>query len=163
MFQGPGALADPKAYRAIFFEETQDHLSDVEAILLKLTDESQHALVTDLKYYAFNEVTVAGHDVILARTGYTGEDGFELFLPNEGAASLWESVAQAGEEFGIVPCGLASRDSLRLEAGMPLYGNELSLERSPFDGCVFHVTARPASLTRSPATVTRSTPPRGDA
>ncbi|UUL76531.1 glycine cleavage system aminomethyltransferase GcvT [Pseudarthrobacter sp. Fe7] len=112
-----------------------------EAILLKLTDESQHALVTDLKYYAFNELTIAGQDVILARTGYTGEDGFELFLPNEGAASLWESVAQAGEEFGIVPCGLASRDSLRLEAGMPLYGNELSLERSPFDAGLGPVVA----------------------
>jgi aminomethyltransferase len=103
-----------------------------EAILLKLTAEPQHALVTGLKYYAFNEVTVAGHEVILARTGYTGEDGFELFVPNDGAAPLWASIAEAGAEFGIVPCGLASRDSLRLEAGMPLYGNELSLEGDPF-------------------------------
>ena len=112
-----------------------------EAILLKLTDEPQHALVTDLKYYAFNELTVAGHDVILARTGYTGEDGFELFVANNAAAPLWASVAEAGAEFGIVPCGLASRDSLRLEAGMPLYGNELSLERSPFDAGLGPVVA----------------------
>jgi aminomethyltransferase len=112
-----------------------------EAILLKLTDEAQHALVTDLKYYAFNELTVAGHDVILARTGYTGEDGFELFVANNAAAPLWASVAEAGAEFGIVPCGLASRDSLRLEAGMPLYGNELSLERSPFDAGLGAVVA----------------------
>ncbi|KQN86614.1 glycine cleavage system aminomethyltransferase GcvT [Arthrobacter sp. Leaf69] len=112
-----------------------------EAILLKLTDEAQHALVTDLKYYAFNELTVAGHDVILARTGYTGEDGFELFVANNAAAPLWASVAEAGAEFGIVPCGLASRDSLRLEAGMPLYGNELSLERSPFDAGLGPVVA----------------------
>ena len=112
-----------------------------EAILLKLTDEAQHALVIDLKYYAFNELTIAGHDVILARTGYTGEDGFELFIPNEDAADLWAKVAEAGEEFGIIPCGLASRDSLRLEAGMPLYGNELSLERSPFDAGLGPVVA----------------------
>jgi len=112
-----------------------------EAILLKLTDEAQHALVSDLKYYAFNELTIAGQDVILARTGYTGEDGFELFVPNDGAAPLWASVAEAGAEFGIVPCGLASRDSLRLEAGMPLYGNELSLERSPFDAGLGPVVA----------------------
>jgi aminomethyltransferase len=112
-----------------------------EAILLKLTDEARHALVTDLKYYAFNELTVAGHDVILARTGYTGEDGFELFVANNAAAPLWASVAEAGAEFGIVPCGLASRDSLRLEAGMPLYGNELSLERSPFDAGLGPVVA----------------------
>ena len=114
---------------------------EAEAILLKLTDEPQHALVTDLKYYAFNELTVAGHDVILARTGYTGEDGFELFVANNAAAPLWASVAEAGAEFGIVPCGLASRDSLRLEAGMPLYGNELSLERSPFDAGLGPVVA----------------------
>ena len=84
---------------------------------------------------------MAGHDVILARTGYTGEDGFELFVPNEAAAPLWASVAEAGAEFGIVPRGLASRDSLRLEAGMPLYGNELSLERSPFDAGLGPVVA----------------------
>ncbi|MGM9473852.1 glycine cleavage system aminomethyltransferase GcvT [Pseudarthrobacter sp. YS3] len=112
-----------------------------EAILLKLTAEAQHPLVTDLKYYAFNELTIAGHRVILASTGYTGEDGFELFIPNADAADLWAKVAEAGEEFGIIPCGLASRDSLRLEAGMPLYGNELSLERSPFDAGLGPVVA----------------------
>jgi aminomethyltransferase len=112
-----------------------------EAILLKITDPAQHGLVTGLKYYAFNELTVAGQDVLLARTGYTGEDGFELFLPNDGAASLWASVAEAGAELGIIPCGLAARDSLRLEAGMPLYGNELSLERSPFDAGLGPVVA----------------------
>jgi aminomethyltransferase len=105
---------------------------NAEAILLKLTDDAQHDLVTGLKYYAFTEVTVAGHDVILARTGYTGEDGFELFLPNEGAAALWASITEAGAGLDLIPCGLACRDSLRLEAGMPLYGNELSLEGNPF-------------------------------
>jgi aminomethyltransferase len=92
-------------------------------------------------YSAFTEHPGAAHDAILARTGYTGEDGFELFVANNAAAPLWASVAEAGAEFGIVPCGLASRDSLRLEAGMPLYGNELSLERSPFDAGLGPVVA----------------------
>lgn len=145
-------VAAALAERAANFDVTVDDVSaetslvavqgpKAEAILLKLTDPAQHPLVTDLKYYAFNELTIAGHDVILARTGYTGEDGFELFIPNADAADLWAKVAEAGEEFGIVPCGLASRDSLRLEAGMPLYGNELSLERSPFDAGLGPVVA----------------------
>ena len=70
---------------------------------------------------------------MLARTGYTGEDGFELFVPNENAVELWDKLAAAGEPFGMIPAGLASRDSLRLEAGMPLYGHELGLEITPFE------------------------------
>ncbi|MFD1214592.1 glycine cleavage system aminomethyltransferase GcvT [Arthrobacter sp. GCM10027362] len=105
---------------------------NAEAILLKLVSAEQAALVTELKYYAFNEVTVAGHDVVLARTGYTGEDGFELFIPNEEAVSLWAALSEAGEGLELLPCGLACRDSLRLEAGMPLYGNELSREGNPY-------------------------------
>jgi aminomethyltransferase len=105
---------------------------NAEQILLKLVAAEQSALVTELKYYAFNEVTVAGHDVMLARTGYTGEDGFELFVPNEDASSLWAALSDAGEGLELLPCGLACRDSLRLEAGMPLYGNELSREGNPY-------------------------------
>jgi aminomethyltransferase len=66
-------------------------------------------------------------NLLLARTGYTGEDGFEIYVPNADAPHLWESLLAAGEGHGLVPAGLAARDSLRLEAGMPLYGNELSL------------------------------------
>ena len=103
---------------------------NAEAILLQLVPAGQHALVTELKYYAAVEVgiTVNGtvQDLLLARTGYTGEDGFEIYVPNEGAAGLWESLLDAGAEHGLIPAGLACRDSLRLEAGMPLYGNELS-------------------------------------
>ncbi|MCG2624984.1 glycine cleavage system protein T, partial [Arthrobacter sp. I2-34] len=106
---------------------------NAEQILLKLVSAEQSALVTELKYYAFNEVSVAGHDVVLARTGYTGEDGFELFIPNGAASSLWAAISDAGEGLGLIPCGLACRDSLRLEAGMPLYGNELSLQVTPFE------------------------------
>lgn len=89
--------------------------------------------VRELKYYAWMPLTIAGVDLMLARTGYTGEDGFELYLPNVAAKRLWELLTSVGADYGLVPCGLASRDSLRLEAGMPLYGNELSLETTPFD------------------------------
>lgn len=91
------------------------------------------ALMEEMKYYAAAETKAAGFDIILARTGYTGEDGFELYTANENAVALWDALAKAGEAHGIVPCGLASRDSLRLEAGMPLYGNELSREVNPVE------------------------------
>jgi aminomethyltransferase len=86
-----------------------------------------------VKYYSGYRCTVAGQPVLLARTGYTGEDGFELFTASEGAESLWRALAAAGAGDGLVPAGLAARDTLRLEAGMPLYGNELSAEVTPFD------------------------------
>ncbi|WP_028279326.1 glycine cleavage system aminomethyltransferase GcvT [Arthrobacter sp. H5] len=104
-----------------------------EAILLAITAESQRQAVADLKYYAAVEVELAGLTVLLARTGYTGEDGFELFIGNQHAVQLWKAVAEAGADHGLAPCGLASRDSLRLEAGMPLYGHELALDTNPFE------------------------------
>jgi aminomethyltransferase len=96
------------------------------------------AAVTDadldgLKYYAGLPGTVAGVPALIARTGYTGEDGFELFVKPEHAVELWQALAKAGEGVGLVPCGLSCRDTLRLEAGMPLYGHELSLSLTPFD------------------------------
>jgi aminomethyltransferase len=101
-----------------------------QAILLELVPADQHALVTELKYYAAVEAGVAVNgsvqDLLIARTGYTGEDGFEIYIPNVDAPALWEALLAAGEEHGLIPAGLAARDSLRLEAGMPLYGNELS-------------------------------------
>ncbi|MFJ6538775.1 glycine cleavage system aminomethyltransferase GcvT [Paenarthrobacter sp. NPDC091711] len=107
-----------------------------EAILLRLVPADQHALVTELKYYAAVDVpfTFDGgtQDLLLARTGYTGEDGFEIFVANDSAAALWQAIAASANEGELIPAGLASRDSLRLEAGMPLYGNELSREGNPF-------------------------------
>ncbi len=107
-----------------------------EAILLRLVPAEQHALVTELKYYAAVEVpfTFDGgtQELLLARTGYTGEDGFEIFVGNDSAAALWQAIAEVAGEGELTPAGLASRDSLRLEAGMPLYGNELSREGNPF-------------------------------
>ena len=77
--------------------------------------------------------TVAGIECLVARTGYTGEDGFELFCDARRTPELWEALAAAGERHGARPCGLGARDTLRLEAGMPLYGNELSLDTNPFE------------------------------
>ncbi|WP_042167849.1 glycine cleavage system aminomethyltransferase GcvT [Streptomyces sp. NBRC 110035] len=98
-------------------------------ILRSLTD----ADLDNLKYYAGLPGTVAGVPALIARTGYTGEDGFELFVKPEHAVGLWQALTGAGEGAGLVPCGLSCRDTLRLEAGMPLYGNELSTSLTPFD------------------------------
>lgn len=105
-------------------------------ILLRLVPDDQRAAVEEMKYYAAGAVDLQfgdqAHRLLLARTGYTGEDGFEIYLPNDQAAALWEALLAAGNDLGLTPAGLACRDSLRLEAGMPLYGNELSLDVSPY-------------------------------
>ena len=107
-----------------------------EELLLRLVPAAQHSLVTGLGYYAAVEVPIlvagAGQELLLARTGYTGEDGFEIFVSNDDAAALWQAIVAIADDGELTPAGLASRDSLRLEAGMPLYGNELSLESDPF-------------------------------
>jgi aminomethyltransferase len=99
------------------------------AILKSLTD----ADLDGLKYYAGLPGTVAGVSALIARTGYTGEDGFELFVSPADAEALWQALTEAGKPFGLVPCGLSCRDTLRLEAGMPLYGHELTTALTPFD------------------------------
>jgi aminomethyltransferase len=107
-----------------------------QELLLRLVPAAQHALVTELKYYAAVSVPLlvggAGKELLLARTGYTGEDGFEIFVGNDDAPALWQSLIAVADDRELTPAGLASRDSLRLEAGMPLYGNELSLQGDPF-------------------------------
>ncbi|MCT1478522.1 glycine cleavage system aminomethyltransferase GcvT [Microbacterium sp. p3-SID336] len=87
--------------------------------------------LAEQKYYAWASASFAGQPLLLARTGYTGEDGFELLVPAALAVDLWDAVLAAGESHGLVPAGLAARDTLRLEAGMPLYGHELSLDTTP--------------------------------
>ena len=86
-----------------------------------------------LRYYAIAEGHVGGIPALVARTGYTGEDGFEVFVDNARAAELWDELMTAGERDGLAPIGLGARDTLRLEAGMPLYGNELDRETNPFE------------------------------
>ncbi|KJL44885.1 glycine cleavage system aminomethyltransferase GcvT [Microbacterium trichothecenolyticum] len=95
----------------------------------------------DLGYYAWSSGTFDGEALFVARTGYTGEDGFELLVPNGAAAALWDALLTAGEPRGLVPAGLAARDTLRLEAGMPLYGHELSLDIVPAQAGLGRVVA----------------------
>ncbi|MFC7406091.1 glycine cleavage system aminomethyltransferase GcvT [Georgenia alba] len=107
-------------------------------VLQPLTD----ANLDDLGYYRAVHATVADVPVLLARTGYTGETGYEISVPAPSAVALWEALARAGEPDGVLPCGLACRDTLRLEAGMPLYGNELTTATTPDDvglGRVVHI------------------------
>lgn len=98
-------------------------------ILAGLTD----ADLAGLKYYAGLPGTVAGVPALIARTGYTGEDGFELFVEPRHAEGLWQALMAAGASAGLVPAGLSCRDTLRMEAGMPLYGQELTTGLTPFD------------------------------
>lgn len=99
-----------------------------EEILRKLTDEAD---IPEGYYTAKFDRTVAGIPAIISRTGYTGEDGFELYVASADAPKLWETLLDAGKEEGLIPCGLGARDTLRLEAGMPLYGHEMNDEVSP--------------------------------
>jgi aminomethyltransferase len=104
-----------------------------EAIVSSLVPENQRETVRDLKYYAVTEATVGDIDVLLARTGYTGEDGFELYVPNAHAVALWRSLLAVTTAAGGSPAGLACRDTLRLEAGMALYGHELDKATNPYE------------------------------
>ncbi|GGP49799.1 glycine cleavage system aminomethyltransferase GcvT [Saccharothrix coeruleofusca] len=88
--------------------------------------------LAEVKYYASYPTTVADRPALLARTGYTGEDGFELFLDPADAPAVWRALLAAGAPHELKPAGLGCRDTLRLEAGMPLYGNELGVDRTPF-------------------------------
>jgi aminomethyltransferase len=108
-----------------------------EAIVAGLVaDDAQRAAVVALTYYAAVAADITAGDAtipaLVARTGYTGEDGFELFVDASSAPQLWRAAIAAGAPLGLVPAGLACRDSLRLEAGMPLYGNELDRTTTPY-------------------------------
>ncbi len=101
-------------------------------VLRKLTDRD----LDGIKNYWFAWGTVCGlHNTIIARTGYTGEDGFEIYVPSDVATSerVWNEVLEAGQEFGILPCGLGARNTLRLESAMALYGHEISDEINVFE------------------------------
>jgi aminomethyltransferase len=97
--------------------------------LQKLTDVN----LSQIKYYWFEDRTVSETPARIARTGYTGEDGFELYIRSEDAPRIWDEILAAGEEFDIKPCGLGARNTLRLESKMALYGHELSASINPFE------------------------------
>jgi aminomethyltransferase len=123
------------AFKAGVLDRTSDYAlvavqgPNAANILARVTDID----LEGVKYYASHSATVCGRPVLLARTGYTGEDGFETFCAPADAEPLWAGLTAAGEDQGLVPAGLAARDTLRLEAGMPLYGNELGRDMTPFD------------------------------
>jgi aminomethyltransferase len=89
--------------------------------------------LSGVRYYAFVDGSVAGVACIISRTGYTGEDGFELFCASEDAVTLWRALLEAGQGDGIRPAGLGARDTLRLEAGMRLYGNDMDTDTNPLE------------------------------
>lgn len=119
------------------FDATMEDVSDqyaliavqgpkAPAVVQRLTDTQ----LGEMKYYRFVDGTVAGVPAIISRTGYTGELGFELYVPWDRAVEVWEAVLSGGD---VAPCGLGARDTLRLEAGMALYGNELDIDTTPLE------------------------------
>jgi aminomethyltransferase len=112
---------------------------DAVSILQKLTDTP----LDEIKYYHFTTGHVDGVESIISRTGYTGEDGFEVYAPADTAAQLWNKILETGgygTEGGILPAGLAARNTLRLESGMSLYGHELSDEITPLEAGLGWIT-----------------------
>ena len=104
-----------------------------EAVLQTLTSEN----LNNIKYFKFKEgVVVGGHCVIVSRSGYTGEDGFEIYGAPEAMVDLWDRILEAGKEEGVVPAGLGARDTLRFESCLPLYGQELSADITPLEAGV---------------------------
>ena len=120
------------------FDARLEDVSDATALLAlqgpKAAEVLQRHTDSDLsavKYYHFTEGAVAGVDgIIISRTGYTGEDGFELYFPNKDAAAVWNALTESGE---VIPAGLGCRDSLRLEMGMALYGNDIDDTVTPLE------------------------------
>lgn len=96
--------------------------------------------VDDVRYYRFMEGRVDGVQAVISGTGYTGEDGFELYIDAGDAVHLWRRLLAAGEEVGLIPAGLGARDSLRLEVGYPLYGNDLDDAHTPLESGLAWIT-----------------------
>ncbi len=101
-----------------------------KGIIRKLLPEEQ---IPQKYYTAVEHASIEGMDCLISRTGYTGEFGYEIYTANENAAPIWKLLREAGKEEGLIPCGLGARDTLRMEAGMPLYGHEMDEEISPLE------------------------------
>jgi len=99
------------------------------SVLAKLTD----VRLDLIRYYHFTWGQIFGIEALIARTGYTGEDGFEIYVPPQEGPRLWTEILSAGAEFGVKPCGLGARNTLRLEAAMSLYGHEIDDTITPFE------------------------------
>ncbi len=94
----------------------------------------------ELTYYHFSQATVADIDLLVSRTGYTGEDGFELYCPTDSTEALWQALLRAGSPLGLIPCGLGARDTLRLEKAYALYGHEISEDILPLEARLGWIT-----------------------
>lgn len=100
-----------------------------EAVLCMLYPEAG-----EIGFFTFvSDAEICGHKVLVSRTGYTGEDGFEIYCSNAGAPLIWKALVETGKDTGLIPCGLGARDSLRLEAKLPLYGHEISSSITPLE------------------------------
>jgi aminomethyltransferase len=110
--------------------------------------------LASLKHYSFAHGEIANVRGTVSRTGYTGEDGFELFVPPQQADRVWQAILASGQPAGLVPCGLGARDTLRLEAGMRLYGNDIDETTTALEAGLGWIVAPPrraqmtAGLTR---------------
>ena len=102
---------------------------NAEKILQPLVDVD----LSQISFYRFTSSRIDGTEGIVSRTGYTGEDGFELYVPSAGAITLWHALMESGSAMGLIPCGLGARDTLRLEAKLPLYGHELTDTITPLE------------------------------
>lgn len=109
-----------------------------EPLLAELVDFDPH----EMGYYTVREGSIGPFEVIVARTGYTGEEGFEIFVQRDDAPALWQRVMEAGAAYDIEPAGLGARDTLRLEASMPLYGHELDEDTSPLEAGLGYFVAK---------------------
>lgn len=119
----------------VVFEDASDRTA-LLALQGPQSDAVMRALgldLSDLKYYHHRTVTWNGHEVLVGATGYTGERGFELYVPNGVASDLWMALMAAGEPFGLIPCGLGARDTLRLEKGFCLHGNDIGPTCNPVE------------------------------
>jgi aminomethyltransferase len=131
-------------------EEGKDLINESDSIAqlavqgplaLKAMQKLTKTVIEDMEYYTFKVIDFAGiKDVIFSTTGYTGAGGCEIYVRNEDGAKLWEAVFEAGKEFGIKPVGLGARDTLRLEMGFCLYGNDINDETSPIEAGLGWIT-----------------------
>jgi len=140
VFLVPNASNTPEVVRMLAAEApdgvTIDDRHDTHSILAVQGTSSDEVLEaigfpTGHGYMSFVEADLDGTPVVVCRTGYTGERGYELVVPNEVAGTLWDRLFSAGETFGITPCGLGARDTLRTEMGYPLHGQDLTREVTP--------------------------------
>lgn len=129
------------------FDVEVENVSDQTALLALQGPAAREILrplanldVDDVKYYRFAEGAVAGVEGVISGTGYTGEDGFELYLPADGATTVWNALLEAGAGAGLIPAGLGARDSLRLEVGYALYGNDIDDQHTTLEAGLGWVT-----------------------